>query len=50
MLNLPLTEADNGESFSEHDDQAIFACFSPTHEPLAIHFLHEIIFTEASLN
>jgi len=52
MLNLPIPGADlEDETFSEHDgDQAIFDCFSPTHEPLAIHFLHDIIFIEASLN
>jgi hypothetical protein len=51
MLNLPPTDGEETfESMSEHEDQAIFDCFSPTHEPLAIHFLHEIIFIEASLN
>jgi hypothetical protein len=52
MLNLPNPTADNDETFesiSEHEE-AIFDCFSPTHEPLAIHFLHDIIFIEASLN
>jgi hypothetical protein len=56
MLNLPLPMncQDNEETFDsiseQGDDQAIFDCFSPTHEPLAIHFLHDIIFIEASLN